>query len=163
MSKYPIHYYKKSHHYSDDMTERRDREAFALIMEGGAVEGWRTKALSADPMFAPTGYYGGIEIHSREPLYEGHQQADFHCDLINANCYHDGSSMAFDHIERLFDLPEGMFTVLRSWQPDEWQVVDAEVVTEISKAAPDGRHHHQPTGGRIAHRRTDLGDPRRGA
>ena len=123
MSKYPICYYKKSHHYSEDLREHRDREAFTLILEGGAIEGWRSKTSRPDSVLFPGdgNYMGGIEINSRNPLYKGHEQAECHCDLIDGRCYHDGSSLAFEQIMGLFDNPAVMYSVLRMWEPDEWK------------------------------------------
>lgn len=37
---------------------------------------------------------GGIEIHSKEPLHEGHKpHGNANCWLIGCQCYHDGSSL----------------------------------------------------------------------
>lgn len=42
-------------------------------------------------------YYGGIEIHSRKPLYDFGSQEPSHSDcwLLKCPCWHDGSSLQF--------------------------------------------------------------------
>lgn len=115
MSDYPIKWHKTSHGYDDSMDPVRERESFVYITEAGAIEAWRTPSASSDPFFAPTGYFGGIEVHSKTPMYRGQEVRDGHCEWTRGDCYHDGSSMAFDSIERFFDAPAYIFSVLADW------------------------------------------------
>ena len=112
--KYPIRYYKKSHHYTEDMTEVRDREAYVYITEHGAVEAWRTKT-QANGVF-PSGYFGGIEYHCREPQWEEQTSTPGNCDLLaSGTCFHDGSSLAFDDVQHEFNNPQHMYQEL-AWR-----------------------------------------------
>lgn len=67
-----------------------DRLCWCVIGDKGAIHVWCT-ALDVT--------LGGIEIHSREPLYDGHWSSDEPCWLIGCKCYHDGSSLQY--IERI--------------------------------------------------------------
>lgn len=115
MSDYPIKWHKTSHGFDADLNPIRERESFVYITEAGAIEAWRTPSASSDPFFAPTGYFGGIEVHSKTPMYSGQEVRDGHCEWTRGDCYHDGSSMAFDSIERFFDAPAYIFSVLADW------------------------------------------------
>lgn len=115
MSDYPIKWHKTSHGYGDNMNPIRERESYLYITEAGTVEAWRSPSAIQDPFFAPTGYFGGIEVHSKTPMYPGQELRDGHCEWTRGDCYHDGSSMAFDSVERFFDTPAYIFSVLADW------------------------------------------------
>ena len=116
MTDYPIKWHKTSHGYDDDMLPIRERESFILIYPTGAIEGWRAPSMDGpEPMWAPTGYYGGIEVHSKTPLRDGHRKNGEYCEWTRGDCYHDGSSLAFDQIQYYFDNPGYLFTILREW------------------------------------------------
>lgn len=115
MSHYPIKWHKTSHGYNkDDGTPIRHRESFILIYEGGAVEGWRTPTAQSFDEPGP-GHYGGIEIHSKTPNRAEQAVSGGYCEWTKGDCYHDGSSLAFEQIEWCFDNPEYMFDVLGEW------------------------------------------------
>ena len=115
MSDYPIKWHKTTHGFDDDLKPIRDRESYLYITEVGTVEAWRTKAGDADPFWNPTGYYGGIEVHSKTPMYDGQKPLGRHCELTHGDCYTDGSSLAFEQVERFFDTPAYVFSVLADW------------------------------------------------
>jgi hypothetical protein len=73
------------------------RHMWTLVGPTGAVHIW---AEPNDPNFAARWnqeYYGGIEIHSPTRLYSfGDGKPDHDpCWLLNAPCWHDGSSLQF--------------------------------------------------------------------
>lgn len=115
MSDYPIKWHKTSHGYDSSMGPIRERETYVLITEAGAVEAWRSPSLTSDPFFAPTGYFGGIEVHSKTPMYRDQEGRDGYCEWTRGDCYHSGSSLAFDDIEQFFDTPAYIFSVLTDW------------------------------------------------
>lgn len=43
----------------------------------------------------------GVEYHSPEPLYEGHESYGNDCRYTGGICYHDGSSLAADDVFRV--------------------------------------------------------------
>lgn len=67
-----------------------ERLQWLVIGEKGAIQLW---CFSRDV----TG--GGIEIHSREPLFEGHEPTKGDCWVTGCKCYADGSSLQYS--ERL--------------------------------------------------------------
>ncbi len=67
-----------------------ERLQWLVIGEKGAIHLW----CSSRDM---TG--GGIEIHSREPLFEGHEPTKGDCWVTGCKCYADGSSLQYS--ERL--------------------------------------------------------------
>lgn len=117
MSDYPIKWHKTSHGYDDDMNPIRECESYVLITESGAVEAWRTPSstIMQDSPFNQTRYFGGIEVHSKTPMYPGQEDRGVYCEWTRGDCYHDGSSMAFDGIEHSFDSPTYIFSVLAGW------------------------------------------------
>jgi len=63
-----------------------DRLCWCVIGDKGAIHIWCT-ALDVT--------LGGIEIHSREPMYDGHKSQEDKCWLIGGKCHHDGSSLQY--------------------------------------------------------------------
>lgn len=109
---YPIKHHVTRHNYADDWSEVRDRESYLYITERGAIEGWRSK--SATPQHGE--YFGGIEVHSPEPIYDGQKPMPDHCQWVKGGvCYTTGSSLAFDEIEHCFYHPVLVFDVLQRW------------------------------------------------
>lgn len=115
MSNYPIKWHKATHGFDDDLKPVRDRESLLYITEAGAVEAWRSSMPIEDPVLAPTGYFGGIEVHSKTPMYAGQELRDGYCEWARGGCYHDGSSIAFREVEHFFDTPAYIFSVLADW------------------------------------------------
>lgn len=115
MSDYPIMWHKTTHGFDDALNPIRDRESYLYITETGTVEGWRALSPFKDSVLSPTGYFGGIEIHSKTPLWNGQEVRDGHYEWTRGDCYHDGSSSGFEQIENKFDHPERIFPVLASW------------------------------------------------
>lgn len=70
---------------------------------------------------------GGIEIHSRTPLYDGHQPSEQDCWLIGSGCHHDGSSLQYS--ERICHNIGYAFNPYRSgYKPNEciWTMLAQE-------------------------------------
>jgi hypothetical protein len=63
-----------------------NRLAWAVIGEKGAIHVW----CSAYDLTL-----GGIEIHSREPIWEGQAETSKQCWLLDGKCHHDGSSLQY--------------------------------------------------------------------
>lgn len=128
-----IKYYTQKCTYDDAGRVDNDRESYVLIADARSVEGWRTRmsGLDGELMYSaahPTGYVGGIEIHSPTPLYEGQEPMHLNCNYTKDGiCYHDGSSLAFEAIERLFDNPAAMFRELAAWFGEDEDAVLAEL------------------------------------
>ena len=114
MSPYPVRWHQTSHGYGDDGQPIRQRESFVFITENGAIEGWRTPEYG-QAKYHPSGYYGGIEVHSKSPKYSGHEPHPGQCQWTGGVCYHDGSSLAFERIEWAFDNPAYIFGELAEW------------------------------------------------
>ena len=112
MTTYPVKWHQVSHGYNDKWEDVRLRESFVYITERGAIEGWRTPLM--EPFYGDT-HVGGIEVRSKTPLYEGHKPNSTYCFWTRGECYHDGSSLAFDLIEPIFNSPEMVFDVLSEW------------------------------------------------
>lgn len=122
---YPIKWYKQSHGYDDNHGNIRDRESYLYITEQGTIEGWRSSTPVKDPVLAPTGYFGGIEVHSKTPIYSGQELSDGYCEWTRGGCYHDGSSLAFREIEHFFGRPEVIFSVLAEWADSHFVKVES--------------------------------------
>ena len=89
------------------------RESYTLTYASGTIEGWRTRSV-----FNPDLYYGGIEVHSKTPMYEGQVDPFMNCELTGGDCYPDGSSLAYERdIKDLFDVtaPDEMYAELARW------------------------------------------------
>lgn len=112
MTIYPIFWHQTSHGYDGDMNPTRLRDSYLYITEQGAAEGWRAPYLHPGP---GEDYYGGVEIHSKLPLYDGHQPHPEPCQWTRGTCYHDGSSLAYDQIAPIFDNPTLLFAELGEW------------------------------------------------
>jgi hypothetical protein len=114
-TKYPRKFYQKRFFYNDEYQQVNERESYVLIFKHGSVEGWRTPY--DEGYIAPSSHYGGIEVHSANHMYEGHEPMPGHCQYVQGGtCYHDGSSLAFEQIEHYFDAPEAMYEVLAGWE-----------------------------------------------
>lgn len=105
--------YRETVRYYDDLTPTTERESYYYAIPTiGVVEGWRRP--TSTPDLFPSGYMGGIEVHSHTPLWNGHASLPA-CTVLGRDCYHDGSSLAFQEIEHYFDDPLVMRNVLRTW------------------------------------------------
>jgi len=67
--------------------------------EMGSVEFWFelrvTSEISSGDLGAFRATYGGVEIHSRVPFrYSGPEPSHEYCSILDAPCWHDGSSFA---------------------------------------------------------------------
>lgn len=112
MSDHPIFWHQTSHGYDADWEQTRLRDSYIYWTEHGAVEGWRTPtALNS----LGEKHYGGIEVHSKKPLYTNHKANPHYCQWTRGTCFHDGSSLAFEQISTYFNDPEMMFSVLAEW------------------------------------------------
>lgn len=122
MSIYPVLWHHISHGYDDDMEPIRHRDSYLYITEQGAIEGWQAPYLHPEP---GEEHYGGIEIHSKLPLYDGQQPHPEPCQWTRGVCYHDGSSLAYDQIRDFFDAPTLMFMELRAWAESKFTKEDS--------------------------------------
>lgn len=112
MTIYPIFWHQTSHGYDGDMNPTRQRDSYLYITEHGAIEGWRTPTVIN--RFGET-HYGGIEVHSKKPLYVDQQPHPEPCQWTRGVCFHDGSSLAYDKIRHYFDNPTLLFAELGEW------------------------------------------------
>lgn len=95
MSTSTVRTHQITEHYSEgDFDNPLRRESFVLVTERGAVEGWRTPSPDGSSPVFPSGYFGGIEVHSKTPLYSGHEPLPGHCQWTGGTCHTDGSSLA---------------------------------------------------------------------
>lgn len=113
-----IFFHQVTKAYDMDGTEKygRDRESFFLVVPGfGGVEAWRTKALEVSS-YAPTGYYGGVGIHSEnEPENKDFMVRSSSCFVTGGECWTTGSGLAFDDVQNWFDSPEYIKLYLKDW------------------------------------------------
>ena len=112
MSIYPVLWHQTSYGYDGDMNPIRQRDSYLYITEQGAIEGWQAPYLHPKP---GAEYFGGIEIHSKAPLYDDQQPHPKPCQWTRGVCYHDGSSLAYDRISPYFDSPTLVFAELAEW------------------------------------------------
>lgn len=115
--------HEKKTWYDDEGQETRDRESYVALNKDRSIEAWRSTVTrpgglddSDDDMrlLYPTGYLGGVEVHSPTPHYEGQQPLDRPCSyVVGGKCYPDGSSLAFDYIQYDFENPRAMWEYLR--------------------------------------------------
>lgn len=104
----PAFLHEKKTWHDENGEYKRDREAYVVLTPEVSVEGWRMTSLSA-----PHEQFGGVEVHSPEPLYDGHQPLDRPCSYVKGGvCYTDGSSLAFGYIEHSFDSPKSIYNYL---------------------------------------------------
>lgn len=79
-----------------------NRESIVVSGEHGAVELWRTPSPDADSFGPMDQHYGGLELHSRKPAYDGQKQHEGCPNTESGTCYPSGSSMAYDHMRFAF-------------------------------------------------------------
>jgi hypothetical protein len=115
MSSFPQRVHQIGKVYDEKFELTRQRESFVYITEKGAVEGWRQPVTGAPESLFPTGHIGGIEVHSRTPMWRGQELRSELCQWTAGRCYHDGSTLAFGDIELYFDMPLEMFSFLEGW------------------------------------------------
>lgn len=102
-------------HVIRELDGKLERESYVYSTPKGAIELWRTPE-AGDLHWHETGHYGGVEVHSPVPLYEGQTSIPGHCQWVRGGtCYSDGSSLAFDEFERDFDAPEYLQSALGNW------------------------------------------------
>lgn len=113
-----IFFHQVTKAFDMDGTEKygRDRESFFLVVPGfGGVEAWRTQSSEINS-FTPTGYYGGVEIHSEIVPEDRGSMARLHsCFVTGGECWTTGSSLAFDDVQNWFDYPEYIKLYLKDW------------------------------------------------
>lgn len=72
------------------------RYSWSIFNDKGAIEVW------AEQQYTSPEWFGGVEIHSPKPLYEG-QQVIEKCRHTMGKCYCDGTSVYFhDHLKEYF-------------------------------------------------------------
>lgn len=97
---------------------------WTALGEAGAIHIWGVHR--PDDPWSNANYYGGIELHSKKPLYDSAPEPiEEKCWLHGERCWHDGSGLYFsDAIEPMIrheQLPfseavnEFMYSVLYNW------------------------------------------------
>ncbi len=105
----------KFRHVIRELDGKLERESYVYSTPAGAIELWRTQEAGV-PNWHQTGHYGGVEVHSSVPLYDGQTHVPGHCEWVRGGkCYTDGSSLAFDEFERDFGSPEYLKPALANW------------------------------------------------
>ena len=102
-------------------TEENPRHIWSLAGPLGGIHIHATEA-QKEIRFMGEKFIGGIEVHSRTPMYSEHKGHE-NCWLIGGTCYHDGSSLYFsEYIEprlRYQPFDEGthgtMSAILHDW------------------------------------------------
>lgn len=74
-------------------TQEKGRHIWSVSGPGGGIHVWASH-LDGDAAFWGSNWIGGVEVHSRVPMYEGQAPHD-ECWLIGGKCFHDGSSLYF--------------------------------------------------------------------
>jgi hypothetical protein len=92
-------------------TVENDRHIWSVVGPAGGVHIWAAPSpwKPGDRFYGQEMFYGGIEVHSRTPMYGDHASQD-ECWLIGGPCWHDGSSLYFS---------ESIEPRLRGYK-DEW-------------------------------------------
>jgi hypothetical protein len=86
------------------LSGERERHDWIIAGALGAINIWAEPSVTR---FAGERWFGGIECHSakRPECAGGHHE---HCWLLNAECWHDGSSLQFsEEVERALPAPCG--------------------------------------------------------
>ncbi len=75
--------------------EKNERQTvFAVIGDKGAIHFWFSECSQTSKDVFGQSKYGGVEMHSRVPLSYSKEEPDHeNCWLLNAPCWHDGSSL----------------------------------------------------------------------
>ena len=81
----------------------RERFVWAVVGSHGGIHIWAQRlpkeTLDSDPGFWSYSFYGGVEVHSRTRGEYDDEPTHENCWLLNAPCWHDGSSLYFsDHM-----------------------------------------------------------------
>lgn len=81
---------------------------WSVVGQAGGVNIWAHP--SAGRSWADE-FYGGVEVHSRKPMYGDSAPSHDECWLIGGPCWHDGSSLYFsEHIEPMLRGRNGDFS-----------------------------------------------------
>jgi hypothetical protein len=105
----------KFRHVIRELDGKLERESYVYSTPAGAIELWRTPE-AGDLHWHQTGHYGGVEVHSPVPLYDGQTSIPGYCEWVRGGkCYSDGSSLAFDEFERDFGSPDYLKPALANW------------------------------------------------
>lgn len=81
-----------------------ERNSWAVVGQKGSLELWYVKIDGIDYL-GDDAIYGRLEWHSRDGNGE---PSHTNCDLNKGNCWHDGSSLAFDNYRYLFNDEENL-------------------------------------------------------
>jgi hypothetical protein len=113
------------HHIIHETDGQLSRESYVYSTLAGSVELWRTPSASS---YNPSGYYGGVEIHSATQLYDfAPEPSHRNCKHTpTGKCWHDGSSMAFDQFEHAFASPDYIKAELKEWHDDKFGTDEVE-------------------------------------
>ncbi|MDP9184106.1 MAG: hypothetical protein M3O29_00365 [Actinomycetota bacterium] len=105
----------KFRHVIRELDGKLERESYVYSTPAGAIELWRTPEAGV-ANWHQTGHYGGVEVHSPVPLYDGQTLVPGQCEWVRGGkCYTDGSSLAFDEFERDFGSPDYLKPALANW------------------------------------------------
>ena len=90
--------------YTFDPKAKNPRHIWSVKSPKGACHIWAVENPPNMPFYGEL-YYGGIEIHSPTPMYGDAPPHHEKCWLLDAPCWHDGSSLQFsEQIEPILRL-----------------------------------------------------------
>jgi len=106
--------------YTKSGAKEDERRRWLATGPKGVIELWSDQIRLKEEEGYTDALFGGIEVHSRQPLsYQTSTPSHTDCKLTGGDCWHDGSSLAFDRMLRyLTDDPDDdavIFEELRSW------------------------------------------------
>lgn len=115
-----------------------ERQRYVLVYPRvGAIEGWRRPSPIEFDQVMGDGYYGGIEIHSIDPLDDGMVEID-NCTFTGGKCWTDGSSLAYhERLSPIWGSDETVFAELVSWAHNRFgTLVEGYEFSEIEEVRP---------------------------
>lgn len=85
----------------------RGRHIWSVAGEAGGVHIW-AEDTPKSPFNQGERFFGGVEVHSKAPMYDGQPVGHNHCWLTDGPCYHDGTSLYFaEKIEPMLQSVDG--------------------------------------------------------
>jgi hypothetical protein len=102
----------KFRHVTRELDGKLERESYVYSTPAGSIELWRTPSQSSRME-----YFGGVETHSATQLYDfAPKVSHTNCHYTpTGECWHDGSSLAFDQFEHSFNSPDFIKAELADW------------------------------------------------
>ena len=78
--------------YSPPSSDNRVAHIWSVVGDNGGVH---IHARLYSMPGSESEYLGGVEVHSKAPMYDGQPVSHSDCWLIGCPCYHDGTSLYF--------------------------------------------------------------------